>query len=141
MKTITGDLLAITSGTVLHQVNCFGATGGLAGALRRKWPVAFDDYLAYCDNEGRDMLGRFVLGDAAHSLSIGHVFGQMYPGPNTDMAAVRRSLAEARDCVTSQVYAPYKMGCSLGGGNWPEYLEALVEVFPEIIIVQREGDL
>lgn len=140
MKIITGNLLEITSGTVLHQVNCMGATGGLAGALRRKWPQAFDDYSAYCLNEGSDMLGRFILGDATPGLWVGHVFGQLHPGPNTDIQAVRKALKEAVDFTSGLIYAPYRMGCGLGGGDWPVYLQVLTEAFPDIIIVQRPED-
>lgn len=41
MTVIKGDLLKITEGIIFHQVNCMGLTGGLAGALRRKFPKAF----------------------------------------------------------------------------------------------------
>lgn len=140
MKIVTGNILDVTSGTVLHQVNCMGATGGLAGALRRQWPAAFNEYATHCENEGRDMLGRFIHSEALPGLYVGHVFGQLYPGPNTDMDAVRRSLAEAADNTNGQVYAPFKMGCGMGGGNWSDYLAELERVFPCIIIIQRPED-
>lgn len=149
MKIITGSLLDIREGVVLHQVNCIGATGGLAGALRRKWPNAFDGYLRVCGlHRACDLyaLGCFALGDSGTGVRIGHVFGQHTPGPHTEMMAVRMSLATAAICLhewqphETPIYAPYHMGCGLGGGNWDEYLPALVEAFPDIIIVRREGD-
>lgn len=140
MKIVTGNILDITSGTALHQVNCMGATGGLAGALRRKWPAVFTGYDARCENEGRDMLGRFIHAEALPGLYVGHVFGQLHPGPNTDMAAVRKALSDARNSTNGQVYAPFNMGCGLGGGNWSEYLAELGRAFPCIIIIQRPED-
>lgn len=141
MKILPGSLLDLTEGIILHQVNTKGAIGGLAGALRRKWPAAFAAYYTACANE--DALGRFVTGVATVSnppLQIGHVFGQLHPGPNTDMRAVRSGLEMAAKVITGPVYAPYKMGCGLGGGDWDEYLAALVKAFPEIIIIQRPED-
>lgn len=139
MKTVTGNLLDITTGVILHQVNCMGVTGGLAGALRRKWPEAFDLYFSAC--ESPNALGRFVLAAATPVLHVGHVFGQYHPGPNTDMVAVRHSLIEAAGLVLGPIYAPYKMGCGLGGGNWAEYEASLVKAFPGIVIVQRPEDV
>ena len=138
MTTLPGSLLSLTSGTILHQVNACAATGGLAGALRRKWPQAFVPYFEACAKGGCQ--GLFVPGRATGSLWIGHVFGQLNPGPNTDMRWVREALQEAAGFVTGEVYAPYKMGCGLGGGHWPDYLAALVKAFPNIVIVRREGD-
>lgn len=139
MNLITGSILDITTGTVLHQVNAIGTTGGLAGALRRKWPSAFIPYFDACAKGGCQ--GLFCPGRATPSLWIGHVFGQLHPGPNTDMRWVREALQRAGEFMPDKpIYAPWHMGCGLGGGNWAEYLAALVHAFPNIIIVQREGD-
>lgn len=138
MKQIVGNLLDIESGTILHQVNCMSDCGGLAGALRRKHPGAFAAYFTACTNGG--VLGRFVPGVASPSLYIGHVFGQLHPGPNTDMKAVHEALKEAAEFITGKVYAPFKMGCGLGGGNWDDYLRALTQYFPNITIVKRPED-
>lgn len=149
LKQINGDLLKIESGIILHQVNCIGATGGLAGALKRKWPDAFKSYRAHCHP---DAIGDVVVGVASYNndeegsfkLLIAHVFGQYYPGPNTDLAAVKSALYKlARQLKRDEfkdvpVYAPFKMGCGLGGGDWSEY-EPLIEQFlPQTIIVNNE---
>lgn len=151
MKIINGDLLTVNSGIILHQVNCMGATGGLAGALNRKWPQAFKSYRHACDSL-TPQLGNVVLGIAAYSdverelwkLLVAHVFGQYMPGANTDLDAVDRSLAKLSNQMKrieykdAPVYAPYKMGCGLGGGNWPDYEKILVKYFPDILIVNNE---
>lgn len=141
MKTITGNLLDITAGTIVHQVNVRGATGGLSGVLSRRHPAAFTDYFLLCDKHGIQNAGTVHEGHANRQLSILHVFGQVDPDANTDMALVRSALEwqEARPTLFP-IYAPYKMGCGLGGGDWPEYLKALLVVFPDIIIVQRPED-
>jgi hypothetical protein len=135
MKTIKGDLLAITEGVILHQVNCLGVTGGLAGALRRKYPAAFDGYLDACKQLVQPP---FLLTVATPKLLIGHVFGQPTPGPNTDLEMVECALTAARGELAEFVplYAPYLMGCGLGGGDWPQYSALLEKHFPHIVIVR-----
>jgi O-acetyl-ADP-ribose deacetylase (regulator of RNase III) len=153
MQIINGDLLAIQSGILLHQVNCIGATGGLAGALHRKFPYAFPKYFDECalaKNQGRSrgLLGTFIVQaaemDLRKSLFICHVFGQHLPGPNTECRHVERALesfALERECEhrwsKAQCYAPYQMGCGLGGGNWDDYSALLEKHIPDIIIVRK----
>lgn len=138
----TGDLLAIERGIILHQVNCDGATGGLAGALRRKWPQAFGDYVTDCLLFKASNLGTSTLGYASPTLQIAHVFGQLHPGANTDLLAVDSALQHLADVIavseyaTRQIYAPYLMGCGLGGGRWAEYEPILEKHFPSAIIIQ-----
>lgn len=134
MKTITGDLLQISSGVILHQVNCIGATGGLAGALRRKYPAAFEPYLKACSER---MLGAYVVASVNSQLAIAHVFGQFQPGANTDLAAADIALRRLREEIQDRpAFAPYLMGCGLGGGDWTQYSALLEKHFPDITIVQ-----
>lgn len=150
MKQINGDLLEIKEGVILHQVNTKAVTGGLAGALRRQWPQAFQPYLQACQmhNDPRGVItvaGACILGsqvDDGKRIVIAHIFGQISPGPNTDMKLVDAALAEfAKKYGTNgndrPVYAPFQMGCGLGGGNWDDYKEALFKHIPNIIIVRK----
>jgi hypothetical protein len=137
VKTITGNLLDITSGTILHQVNCRGVVGGLAGALHHKHPAAFNDYFLLCEKYSARNLGSVHEGHVSRSLSILHLFGQADPGPNTSMTAVNIALEGLIVRPLLQpVYAPHGMGCGLGGGDWPTYCAALLRVFPSLCIVQ-----
>ena len=141
MTTIISDILSITSGTIAHQVNCIGATGGLAGVLRRQYPRAFIDYSLFCSKYRERCAGMALLCSASESISILHIFGQIMPGPNTEMDLVRMGLKHAQPKkIHLPLYFPYKMGCGLGGGYWPDYLALLEECFPAGVIVQREGD-
>lgn len=150
MNEMNGDLLNIESGVIIHQINCIGATGGLAGALEQKWKTAFKSYCHAC-NSLTPQLGNVVLGIATHKdtsqenwkLIIAHVFGQYMPGANTDMKAVDMALGKlSRQLAREEfqgvpVYAPYKMGCGLGGGDWGQYSTLLTKHLPEIIIVRK----
>ena len=144
MNTQTGDLLAITRGILCHQVNAVGATGGLAGALRRKHPGAFWPYLVACSHrQSPPLFGRTVIGDAGKGLCIAHVCGQMQPGPNTDLAAVDSALAHLATLITQRpelrdlpIFVPHLMGCGLGGGRWDQYLPLLEKHLPSAIVIQ-----
>lgn len=144
MPTVTeikGDLLKITEGVIFHQVNCMGVTGGLAGALRRTFPDAFDAYLVSV--KSFSCLGTAVFGKH-NGIMLCHIFGQDKPGPNTDIASVRSALSMARSRLSgsekwknSATYFPCMMGCGLGGGNWDEYRKLIEEFFPQGIIVRK----
>lgn len=141
MKIVDGDILEVTEGVIIHQVNTKGVTGGLARALRRKWPDQFNTYIEAC----RESNGYELLGDAIRGLGIPmivHIFGQVRPGPNTDMAAVEAAFElVSSDHIESslQWYAPFKMGCGLGGGCWEKYSAALDRYFPKLIVLRKEG--
>lgn len=128
MTIIDGDILNVTHGYILHQVNCLGATGGLAGALRRKWPEKFKGYSDVCkwakqDDDLESLLGSFVASDGWPSLV--HVFGQFAPGPNTDYYAVD----EALGCVSVGIDQKYPvhvptewdvaLEVAIGRPTWP----------------------
>lgn len=142
ISVAVGDILDSRKGTILHQVNCHGVCGGLAGALIEKWPVAFDAYLAVCGTGARKNLGTSLLTKATDDLSICHVFGQDLPGSGTDPVAVEAALRHARQLsLTAPVYAPYRMGCGIGGGNWNKYRQLLQYYFPDVVIVHRKQDV
>lgn len=148
MTEIQGDLLEIKEGIIFHQVNCMGVTGGLAGALQRKWPAAFDFYRARCSHPLEMTLGTASLCRDGDVLLF-HFFGQRAPGPNTDMVAVRKAFGASKAQLDAFVrmqlipsmptYFPYKMGCGLGGGNWDEYRAVIEKHFPNAIIVRKPG--
>lgn len=76
-------------------------------------------------------------------LLIGHIFGQVSPGPHTNMMAVDLALNDLKFEMRKgwaagvRVYAPHLMGCGLGGGNWDEYSRLLEKHFPDITIVKK----
>jgi O-acetyl-ADP-ribose deacetylase (regulator of RNase III) len=142
LTIIEGDLLEIKAGIILHQVNCRGATGGLAGALVRKWPQAFIPYFKECSAHGPAALGTCVVGEATPALMIGHVFGQQWPGPNTNLAAVNQAIQLLshhlkRANLNTQVFAPFQIGCGLGGGDWTKYSAIIERHLPQCIIVRK----
>lgn len=131
MKIITGDLREVKAGTILHQVNCRGVVGGLAALLHRNHPRAFTDYFLLCEKYGARNAGQIHEGHDSKDLSIVHLFGQIEPGANTDMDCVHlAALMLANRPLLGPIYAPWMMGCGIGGGCWPEYSAVIESALP-----------
>lgn len=87
-------------------------------------------------------LGTIKVSPATSELLICHVFGQVEAGAGTNMHAVEMALKIARLMrFQGPVYAPYKMGCGIGGGDWGAYSKLLQTYFPDLIIVRRPQDM
>lgn len=152
LTEINGDITRLSGKCiVMHQANCYGATGGLAGALRRRYSYGFEPYIrAMPDMEA---LGSVIMGFPRMTSTphlddpvIAHVLGQRMPGPNTDLKAVEDALKMLHYRITVtyrtglegyRLVAPYKMGCGLGGGNWQEYSALIYSIFPECFIMRN----
>lgn len=64
IKEVRGDLLAYDAKVRCHQVNCKGVMGaGLAKQVKEKYPEAYEQYKAMCDQFGSSLLGhtQFVI--------------------------------------------------------------------------------
>lgn len=128
---------------VCHQVNCHGVMGaGLAAQIRRMFPEVYDDYRSECEKNVKpsDLLGKvlfFSVNDNGFDYNIASIFGQDRYGRNgcfTDYNALRRAMEPIRVMATpfpayplTTVRIPYKMGCGLGGGDWPVVLSIIQE--------------
>jgi O-acetyl-ADP-ribose deacetylase (regulator of RNase III) len=60
-KTLNKNILEVTVGLICHQTNCFGAFGGLAGAIGAKWPIVKKEYsdTILQNNERWKLLGEY----------------------------------------------------------------------------------
>lgn len=146
-----GDMLEIPKGVLFHQVNCQGVMGaGFAKAIRSRWPVVFEMYKKMCD-AGRARLGRAQFVNVADKLYIVNLFGQDKYGRGkryTHYMKLRTALNEAKKGIETMeslfneklpLYFPYRMSCSLAGGDWYLVQKVIKDVFPEAIIIRKEG--
>lgn len=127
IKVVQGNLLDARDDIIAHQVNCFGAAGGLAESIFDEWPDAKSDYLQVvgrmCGRED-DLLGICQLtGRQADGKIIANLFGQLFPGrdfrPRSLELALGQLSALAKDMGAS-VALPYKLSCGICGGDWRE---------------------
>jgi hypothetical protein len=119
------------------------AGGGLALAIRRKWPGWHKHYLLVTP-----VLGNIDLYRADVSIIVcsffaqdGYGHGKVFTDHDAFLACLLRLKRMMRhtdlDC---QVYFPYKIGCGLAGGNWQEILSLISISFPDAVIVRGKQD-
>ena len=135
IKYIKGDILDVTEGIIVQQVNCFGVMGaGLAKQIRDKWPSVYNRYqdrVHYSPNN-EDLLGMTIWNRVDTNLFVASIFGQYDYGHGTKFT-VYPALFKGLDYVlgmaeTDQipVYIPKGLGCGLAGGNW-DFVEAYIK--------------
>ena len=119
-------------GVIYHGCNCVGGFGsGVAGAIRRKWPHAYE---AFKENG----VGEHLLGQANLLLYVGYpvivnAYTQLMCGNDgkryADPAAIEKTLkatAEYADTAGKDIYMP-QVGCGLGGLSWEDEVLPIVE--------------
>jgi len=135
IQTIKKDITSVMSGIICHQVNCKRKMGaGLALQIRRKWPQVYKDYM-----NARQQLGDVIYTEVTPGLWVASLFGQdTYgrSGRHTDYLALTQCFKDVASRSVPAVYVPFKMGCTLGGGNWTVVFGLLRETLPNAIICQ-----
>ena len=135
IKYIKGDILDVTEGVIIQQVNCFGVMGaGLAKQIRDKWPSVYDSYQerVYYSPNNEDLLGMTVWNRVDTDLFVASIFGQYDYGHEAKFT-IYPALFKGLDYVFGEaevdqipVYIPKGLGCGLAGGNW-DFVEAYIK--------------
>lgn len=131
---IIKDLTTVEEGegVIYHGCNCVGGYGsGVAGAIRRKWPHAYE---AFKENGvGEHLLGRANLLLYSGFPVIVNAYTQVFCGNDgkryADPDAIEKTLmstAEYADTSGKDIYMP-KVGCGLGGLSWEDEVLPIVE--------------
>lgn len=146
MKTITGNILDIKEGIIVHQVNTLGLAGrGLALQIRNKWPDWYSEYKNYTHKY------QCKLGDTfpwyiqfQPPIAVFSIYGQSeigYSKQYTNYDAIITGLQDLyrfNEQKKWPVYFPYKIGCGYGFGQWSVMLSILEQYYPEGIIIKLE---
>jgi O-acetyl-ADP-ribose deacetylase (regulator of RNase III) len=161
-----GNLLDAPVDYICHQVNCQGRMGsGIAKQIRERWPIVYEEYKKAFNNRAKeisDIFGGTTDPLTAGATLLGHLqqiqvnnkqivinmFAQQYYGYDgkryTSYDAFWACLGGIRDSVPkgSKIGFPYKIGCGLGGANWPVIFQMIDEVLGEdfqVYIYTLEG--
>ena len=148
MHEIHQDILKVSEGFILHQVNCRGVMGaGLARAIADNWPVVEERYHSLSKPNPKYpylLLGRSQTVHVGGKLYVVNLFGQDgfgRSGVHTNYAALAKALAtfrlgaEVTGILTAgPVYIPFKLGCGLGGGDWNRVKPIIEAIIPEAVI-------
>lgn len=139
---IQKDVTTVERGIVAHGCNCQGVMGsGVALAIRRKWPTAYDGYVRLCQEFKatnsfplHELLGlaHFVT-VVPYDLVVANLFTQVNYGRTgqryADLEAIATSLDQVfRMAHTTNlpIYMP-RIGCGLGGLDWDTEVKLVVE--------------
>lgn len=138
---VVKDITTVTEGVVAHGCNCQGVMGGgVALAVRNKWPHAYSMYADMCQDikssngATSELLGKvqLVTIQIMPVLIVANLFTQDFFGtdrPHADIDAIRTALAEVIDfCAQSEtrLYIP-QIGSGLGGLSWEDDVRPVLE--------------
>ena len=144
-----GNLLSAKEKVIAHQVNCFGAAAGLAGAIFRKWPTAEKDYQQLIKRvPPKALLGMAQFTGEQKDRNrhvICNLFGQFNPGADYNPQRLEQALemlGNTARIMKWSVALPYKLSCGICGGDWETVLKIIEKTMQGVdcVIYQREGD-
>ena len=134
------DILDVTSGLIIHQINPHVMGAGLALLIKKRYPQVYIDFLEH-KAKGRLNLGYVIITRVDSRLKVASYVGQLTygrTGVHTSMSAIQDALYTIEHYAYKQqiknVYIPWKMGCGLAGGNWDEISLIIAERLPGSII-------
>ena len=137
---ISGDILQMTRGIIVHQVNCQGVMGaGLALQIRRKYPRHYADFVSRNPH-----LGGLVITQVNAGLYVVGIYGQdCYGGSSchTDYDALAKGLAAVQQLSREtglQLFIPFGIGCGLAHGDWSIVRQLILRNAPGAIVVKKE---
>ncbi len=139
IEYLTKDVTTVENGLILHGCNCSAAFGsGVAGAIRRKWPKVYKEFIH--NGSGKGLLGTvhfipILNHDDGHrpEIVVCNGYTQEFYGSDgkryADLEAVSKCLFDALLYCDGMIYDLYmpKIGCGLGGLLWEDEVKPLIE--------------
>lgn len=129
VKIYNGDITKSNADIIAHQTNCkFVMGGGVALAIRNKWPKVYKQYCELGKSENKpsyEWLGTCQIVEVDQHKYVANLFGQDDLGYGrcfTNYDALKEALndlvwqVEYMDLKT--IAFPWLMSCGLAGGNW-----------------------
>lgn len=126
-RIVEGDITDITEGLIVHQTNVNGAMGaGVALAIKKKWPLVYDEYRLNLSTHGKfgDVIFSVVSSskwsdpfNTHKDLVFANVMGQDLSGVGTRHWALLKGLeavAQYNKDRKLQVYIPEFIGAGQG---------------------------
>lgn len=146
MNVIKRDILTVTNGIIVHQINPHTMGAGLALAIRKKFPKHYEDFLLWKRTRFGLGLGHVVLTDFYKKPIIIGACAQKGYGRDGATYTDYISLSQCFEMVEREsikrklpVFLPYKIGCGLAGGDW-SVVEGIIKIrLPDAFICKLGG--
>ena len=142
---IETDIMNITKGIIIHQVNCQNAIGaGISGVICKRYPSVKKNYhWLFKQKTKEEIFGCYQPCKITDDLIIVNSFTQFsYGNPKrtgkvyTDIDKLVNVIATVCDTYPDkEVYVSEFIGCGFGGANWDELLSRLQPL--RVTIVQQ----
>ncbi len=143
MRKLSGDILQIRRGIIVHGCNAQGAMGsGIAKAIREEYPGVFKDYirLIRSNRDKEQLLGKVAETWVSDELCIASGITQLYYGRNPDIVYVNYSaVVEVFKHVSKTavekglpIFFPL-IGCGLANGSASKIMSIIGEVVPPAV--------
>lgn len=147
MNSKIGYILAeVKQGVIVHQVNAQGVMGGgIALAIRTKWPQVWEEYRKVVKpnqpDSGFNYLGQVIYVEVEPGLWVANIVGQQFYGREpgrqyTSYEALEMGLHSVANFAANKeldVHYP-TIGCGLGGGDWTIVSSLIDKHFDDIIV-------
>jgi O-acetyl-ADP-ribose deacetylase (regulator of RNase III) len=139
IKVVQGDVTKATENIIVHQVNCQGKMGsGVALAVRKTFPKAYEEYMNLCHKVEEDelLLGHTQVVQVGEDKYVANLFGQLYYGYDgkryTSYDALYDGfsyIAKHAKRANKSVAMPYGIGCARGGADWNIVYKMMEQIF------------
>ncbi len=148
ITTIQQDITKSKAKYIAHQCNCLTTgSSGVAAVIFSAFPYA-DVYQTRTQTSWKDMRDQpgtiQIMGNGKDQRFVINMFAQLFPGRSKyaeselDGVAARQNyfkkcldlISEIKDLES--IAFPYKIGCSLAGGDWNSYYQMLVDFSEKI---------
>jgi O-acetyl-ADP-ribose deacetylase (regulator of RNase III) len=111
--------------------------GGVALAIRQKYPKVYQEYHNVCQHALRKaLLGECLVVQVSDTRSVANLFGQFdcdVSSPQTNYDALHRSLSILQNHMAAKglysVALPAGIGCGLAGGDWDVVQGVVSDIF------------
>lgn len=135
IQTKTGNLMNVTEGHIVHGCNAQGVMGsGVALAVKRKFPGAYEDYARIYFESGL-VVGRAYPSPVAEKLIVWNAITQdqygngrrlvSYDAIETCFNQVNEHVSRHASLLPAQIHIPL-IGAARAGGNW-EIIREIIE--------------
>lgn len=134
IQTKVGNLMHVTTGHIVHGCNAQGVMGsGVALAVKRKFPKAYEDYIRIHHDHGLKLgvaypyaiYSDLVVWNAITQDGFGSLTrNTSYDAIQTCFEQINKTLSQAPSSYC-EFHIP-KIGAARGGGNW-EIIREIIE--------------